>query len=160
MNSMSETHQKMSQIWARVLSLEPTDFSITDRFVSLGGNSLKSTIAYQMFSDVGIIIHPNDFRRYETIKELASCTIDKDNILKTIDLQISKQLGHSGSAGIREEDLLSQILDSIGFVKLIVNLEQEFHVAISDEDFYEAELITVNDLVNFLLKQMQGELAL
>lgn len=53
---------------------------------------------------------------------------------------------------VREDEplLSSQLIDSIGFVDLVVALEQEFHVKIDVNAVSERNFNTVTDIVKFL----------
>ena len=71
----NDTEHALLQIWARVLSLDPTSFGVEDSFFRLGGDSITamqiSTLARASIGDVSSI----DILRHRTITKLAA-TID------------------------------------------------------------------------------------
>ena len=53
-------------------------------------------------------------------------------------------------ASLEGQQLLSQILNSMGFLRLLLSMEETFDIVIDDEGFYDAAPLTIDDLVNFL----------
>ncbi len=72
----------------------------------------------------------------------------RNDLLHTLRQEIQKVTGYE--APLEEQQLLSQILNSMGFLRLLLTVEDRLGIVIDDEDFYTAAPLTVGDLAAFL----------
>ncbi|HSK79278.1 MAG TPA: acyl carrier protein [Thermoanaerobaculia bacterium] len=79
----------------------------------------------------------------------------RDTLFETLKQELQRLTGQQSAAALSEDHLLSQIINSSGFLQLLMALEAKLGITIEDEDFYEAAPVTVGDLVTFL--HTQGE---
>lgn len=83
----------------------------------------------------------------------------RDVLFETLKQELERLTGQPSAAVLSEEHLLSQIINSSGFLQLLMALEAKLGITIEDEDFYEAAPVTVGDLVTFLFEQSSRRLA-
>jgi acyl carrier protein len=58
----------------------------------------------------------------------------------------------------QDENLLEQgIIDSLGILKLVTYLEDEYHIRISDEDIVPENFQSISDMVEFIRVKMAGQ---
>lgn len=67
--------------------------------------------------------------------------------------ELTKLTRGETAAAIDDDHLLSQLINSSGFLRLMIAVENQLSISIDDEDFYEASPVTVGDLVTFLTEQ-------
>jgi acyl carrier protein len=79
----------------------------------------------------------------------------RETLFETLKVELEHLTGQQSAAALHEEHLLSQIINSSGFLRLLMALEAKLGITIEDEDFYEAAPVTVGDLVSFLYGQSQ-----
>jgi acyl carrier protein len=83
----------------------------------------------------------------------------RDVLFQTLKQELERLTGQPSTAALSEEHLLSQIINSSGFLQLLMALEAKLGITIEDEDFYEAAPVTVGDLVSFLFAQSSRRVA-
>jgi acyl carrier protein len=83
----------------------------------------------------------------------------RDVLFETLKQELERLTGQSSPGALNEEQLLSQIINSSGFLQLLMALEAKLGITIEDEDFYEAAPVTVGDLVGFLFAQSTRRVA-
>lgn len=83
----------------------------------------------------------------------------RDVLFETLQRELERLTGQSSPAALNEEQLLSQIINSSGFLQLLMALEAKLGITIEDEDFYEAAPVTVGDLTSFLFAQSTRRVA-
>lgn len=55
-----------------------------------------------------------------------------------------------------EKEKLSDLgLDSLEFIKLIIELEDSFNIEIEDEELYIKEIVKISDYVDYIYKVLQ-----
>ena len=72
----------------------------------------------------------------------------KDKIINYIRKEISSD--PTEEIGIDEDLFAGGIVDSIGMIKLIAYLQEQFHVIVSSEEMTVENFMTVQHMVNFL----------
>ncbi len=64
--------------------------------------------------------------------------------------EVCRLTSESPSAAVEEGRLLSQVVSSSGFLRLLLATEKALGVVVDDEDLYEAAPVTLGDLIDFL----------
>ena len=78
----------------------------------------------------------------------------REAILEKLVALIQKQRSHLDIAIITEETSLKDDLavDSIELVEFVINIEDEFHIAIPDEDV--DNMVSMGDMLDYLVKRL------
>lgn len=80
----------------------------------------------------------------------------RESVKSALEQEISSLLGGKAE-GIQDDQLVSQRVNSLGFVQLIAALEARLGITIGDEALYEAAPVTFGDLVDFLDAQIGAQ---
>lgn len=64
--------------------------------------------------------------------------------------EVCRLTSDSPSAIAEEDRLLSQVVSSSGFLRLLLGMEGALGIVVDDEDLYDAAPVTLGDLIDFL----------
>ena len=73
----------------------------------------------------------------------------REQVASALEQEISK-LVNAQASDVAPDRLLSQVINSVGFLQLIATMENRLGVTIDDEAVYEAGPVTIGDLADFL----------
>lgn len=73
----------------------------------------------------------------------------RDQVAAVLAEELSKLL-NAPPEELTQDRLLSQVINSVGFVQLMVNLERRLGVLVDDEAVYDAAPATLGDMADFL----------
>ena len=75
--------------------------------------------------------------------------MNKDDIFNKLKEMIKEQFGTNENDINKESSIIDDLAaDSLDIVELVMNVEEEFNIEISDED--SEKILTVEDLVNYV----------
>jgi acyl carrier protein len=73
----------------------------------------------------------------------------REQVASALEQELAK-LVNAQAGEFAQDRLLSQVINSVGFLQLLVVIEKRLGVAIGDEAIYEAAPVTIGDLTDFL----------
>lgn len=79
----------------------------------------------------------------------------KQPVVEFIRNQSYEMFGDETDVFVDGNTVIRRLFDSFSFVNLIVKIEKEFAIRLSDENFYEHAVVTVDDLSKLVAAQQQ-----
>ncbi|WP_370749227.1 phosphopantetheine-binding protein [Eubacterium sp.] len=79
----------------------------------------------------------------------------QERIIKVLDETVGSQLTKGVNEIGLEANLFDYGLDSIGFINIIIGIENEFDIFIDQDDLDIDTFSTIKDIINYLKKRLE-----
>ena len=79
----------------------------------------------------------------------------QERIIKVLDETVGRQLTKGVNEIGLEANLFDYGLDSIGFINIIIGIENEFDIFIDQDDLDIDTFSTIKDIINYLKKRLE-----
>lgn len=80
----------------------------------------------------------------------------RESVTSALEQELSSLLG-SKVDRLTDEQLVSQLVNSMGFLQLLTSIEARLGISIGEEELYEAAPVTIGDLIDFLHAQAEAQ---
>lgn len=89
---------------------------------------------------------------YIQIKKKRGLSMNKNEICEKIKEMLSKVMEDNGKVPTTFDEDIAELMDSIEFVMLIVEIENEFEIKIDDDDFEIENVDTISKFADLVMK--------